>query len=68
MATRPILLVHGAWHGAWCWAALQAELDPARRAPRGPIDLPGHGLSTEPLGDLATDAERWSPPVSAIGR
>ena len=27
MTTKTVLLVHGAWHGAWCWATLQAELD-----------------------------------------
>jgi pimeloyl-ACP methyl ester carboxylesterase len=52
---RPILLVHGAWHGAWCWAALQAELD-RRGLPSYAVDLPGHGLSTLPLGDLHGDA------------
>ena len=58
-APRPILLVHGAWHGAWCWAALQAELD-RRGIASWAVDLPGHGVSTEPLGDLVTDAEPWS--------
>lgn len=53
---RPILLVHGAWHGAWCWATLQAELD-RRGLPSYAVDLPGHGLSTLPLGDLYGDAE-----------
>jgi pimeloyl-ACP methyl ester carboxylesterase len=53
---RPILLVHGAWHGAWCWAMLQAELD-RRGLPSYAIDLPGHGLSTLPLGDLHGDAD-----------
>ncbi len=53
---RPILLVHGAWHGAWCWATLQAELD-RRGLPSYAVDLPGHGLSTLPLGDLHGDAE-----------
>ena len=52
---RPILLVHGAWHGAWCWATLQAELD-RRGLPSYAVDLPGHGLSTLPLGDLHGDA------------
>ena len=52
---RPILLVHGAWHGAWCWAALQAELD-RRGIPSYAVDLPGHGLSLLPLGDLHGDA------------
>jgi pimeloyl-ACP methyl ester carboxylesterase len=53
---RPILLVHGAWHGAWCWATLQAELD-RRGIPSHAVDLPGHGVSTLPLGDLHGDAE-----------
>jgi hypothetical protein len=26
-ASLPIVLVHGAWHGAWCWAGLQHALD-----------------------------------------
>lgn len=53
---RPlIVLVHGAWHGAWCWAALQAELD-NRGIPSIALDLPGHGASTLPFGDLHGDA------------
>ena len=43
---RPIVLVHGAVHGAWCWAALQTELD-RRGVPSYAVDLPGHGASTE---------------------
>lgn len=23
---RPVVLVHGAWHGAWCWARVEAAL------------------------------------------
>jgi pimeloyl-ACP methyl ester carboxylesterase len=38
-----LVLVHGAWHGAWCWAALQAELD-RRIVPSIAVDLPGDGL------------------------
>lgn len=52
---RTVLLVHGAWHGAWCWSALQCELE-RRSVPSFAIDLPGHGLSTRPLGDVHTDA------------
>jgi pimeloyl-ACP methyl ester carboxylesterase len=37
-----ILLVHGAWHGAWCWSAVLAELG-ARGVEAQAIDLPGHG-------------------------
>jgi pimeloyl-ACP methyl ester carboxylesterase len=54
-----VVLVHGAWHGAWCWAALQAELD-SRGIPSLAIDLPGHGASTEPFGDLIGDAAALS--------
>ena len=66
MVPRPILLVHGAWHGAWCWSALQAELD-RRGVASWAIDLPGHGLSTEPLADLYTDADAVLAAASAIG-
>jgi pimeloyl-ACP methyl ester carboxylesterase len=50
-----VVLVHGAWHGAWCWAALQADLD-RRGIASIAIDLPGHGASSLPLGDLHGDA------------
>lgn len=54
-ANRTIVLVHGAWHGAWCWAATQAELD--RRGLHSlAIDRPGHGASTLPLSDMHGDA------------
>lgn len=51
-----VVLVHGAWHGAWCWATLQAELD-RRSIPSLAVDLPGHGVSTAPLGGLLADTE-----------
>jgi len=54
-----VVLVHGAWHGAWCWTTLQAELD-RRGIPSLAIDLPGHGASTEPYGDLISDAAALS--------
>ena len=53
---RPLVLVHGAWHGAWCWASLQAELD-RRGIASIAIDLPGHGSSVFPLGGLRHDAD-----------
>ena len=53
---RHIVLVHGAWHGAWCFSALQSELD-RRGVPSYAIDLPGHGASTEPLGGFTDDVE-----------
>lgn len=59
MSVRHVVLVHGAWHGAWCWAALQAELD-RRGVPSLAVDLPGHGSSTAPLTDLHGDAAEVS--------
>lgn len=52
--TPLIVLVHGAWHGAWCWTALQAALD-GRGIASIAIDLPGHGASTAPIGGLHDD-------------
>lgn len=42
MGDQPLLLVHGAWHGAWCWRPLQQRLD-ALGIVSSAIDLPGHG-------------------------
>lgn len=63
---RPVVLVHGAWHGAWCWAALQAELDRSG-VPSFAIDLPGHGASAEPLGDLHGDAATVASFIDRLG-
>lgn len=50
-----MVLVHGAWHGAWCWERVVAGLED-RGISAVAIDLPGHGASTAPLGDLRDDA------------
>ena len=52
-ASATVVLIHGAWHGAWCWDRVVALLD-AANVPTVAVDLPGHGASTEPLGDLYT--------------
>ena len=45
-------LVHGAWHGAWCWERLQAELE--QRGHRSvAVDLP----CDDPSAGLARNAE-----------
>jgi pimeloyl-ACP methyl ester carboxylesterase len=62
-----VILVHGAWHGAWCWAALQTELD-SRGIPSLAVDLPGHGASLEPGGDLAGDAAAVSQLLATFHR
>lgn len=56
-AVQPlVVLVHGAWHGAWCWAALQARLDALGIASLA-VDLPGHGASVASLTDLHGDGQ-----------
>ena len=66
--TQPlVVLVHGAWHGAWCWAALQAELD-GRGIASMAVDLPGHGASTLPLADLYGDAQHVADVVGVLQR
>jgi pimeloyl-ACP methyl ester carboxylesterase len=62
-----VVLVHGAWHGAWCWAALQAELDRQGVASIA-VDLPGHGASTLPLSDMYGDARHVVDVATRVGR
>jgi pimeloyl-ACP methyl ester carboxylesterase len=66
-ASPLVVLVHGAWHGAWCWSALQSRLDD-RGIASVAIDLPGHGVSTLPLGDLHGDAQHVADVIEALGR
>jgi len=65
-ASPPIVLVHGAWHGAWCFAGLQHALDELG-LPSYAIDLPGHGTSGEPLGTLHTDAAAVAATLRELG-
>jgi pimeloyl-ACP methyl ester carboxylesterase len=54
---KPVLFVHGAWHGAWCWKPVLGAL--ADRAVEAvAVDLPGHGEDMGALTDLHGDAER----------
>ncbi|WP_331737510.1 alpha/beta fold hydrolase [Streptomyces sp. NBC_00019] len=39
----PVLLVHGFYHGAWCWSEVSFELA-ARGVASVAVDMPGHGL------------------------
>jgi pimeloyl-ACP methyl ester carboxylesterase len=63
--TATVVLVHGAWHGAWCWDRVVDGLA-ARGVDAVAIDLPGHGASTEPLGDLHSDAAALSRALDAL--
>jgi pimeloyl-ACP methyl ester carboxylesterase len=52
-----VVLVHGAWHGAWCFDRVVDRLS-AAGIESVAVDLPGHGADPGPLGDLHTDATR----------
>jgi pimeloyl-ACP methyl ester carboxylesterase len=54
MSASTIILVHGAWHGAWCFGMLQRELERQGVHARA-VDLTSHGDPAEQLGGLADD-------------
>ena len=43
---RTVVLVHGAWHGPWCWASVLAGLD-EHGVPSVAVDLPGPDLHAD---------------------
>jgi len=49
---RTVVLVHGAWHGAWCWEAVIPQLD-AAGVPVVAVDLPSVSSPTATLQDDA---------------
>ena len=53
MAT--FLLVHGAWHGAWCWEKTAAELEKAGHRVVT-VDLPSHGNDKTPAHEVTLDS------------
>ena len=55
--TATVVLVHGAWHGAWCFERVLDRLADAGIAAIA-VDLPGHGADRGSLGDLHTDSAR----------
>jgi pimeloyl-ACP methyl ester carboxylesterase len=64
---RPIVLVLGAWGGAWAWGGLQHALD-RRGLASYAIDLPGRGTSTTPPSGLDGDIAALIAAVRALGR
>lgn len=61
--TPMIVLVHGAWHGPWCWGPLAEELGDLRVET---VDLPSAGPDPKALGDLNADVAAIKAVVSAI--
>jgi pimeloyl-ACP methyl ester carboxylesterase len=55
--TATVVLVHGAWHGAWCFDRVMPLLAEAN-VPAAAVDLPGHGRDAGPFTDLHGDASR----------
>ncbi|MEZ5080191.1 MAG: alpha/beta hydrolase [Thermoleophilia bacterium] len=50
MSPSPVLLVHGAWGGAWAWGFVQAALE-ERGIPSVAVDLPSRGTAPSTLAD-----------------
>lgn len=48
------VLIHGAYHGAWCWHEVRAELE-ARDHEAVSFDLPAHGIDTTPVAEVTFD-------------
>jgi len=63
--TPSLLLVHGAWHGPWCWEKLTPELD-ARGIPWRTVALPCVGDDPKLLGGVAEDARAIEAAAGAI--
>ncbi|HTU75845.1 MAG TPA: alpha/beta hydrolase [Trebonia sp.] len=57
-AEVPVVLVHGMWHGSWCWSLVTVELA-ARGVMSVAVDLDGHGLKARP------PHSRWGRPMDA---
>jgi pimeloyl-ACP methyl ester carboxylesterase len=66
--SAPIVLLHGFWHGTWCWSPVLAELASRKRIAT-PVDMAGHGLNARrPRSALARpfDAEAFATEVSPV--
>ena len=48
------VLIHGSWHGAWCWYKIVPRLRAAGHRVVAP-DMPGHGRDHTPLGGITMD-------------
>jgi pimeloyl-ACP methyl ester carboxylesterase len=62
------VLVHGAWHGAWCWQRLRPLLEADGHGVHTP-DLPGHGADRTPRAGVSMPAyiDRVVDAVDAAG-
>jgi pimeloyl-ACP methyl ester carboxylesterase len=49
------ILVHGAWHGSWCWDKIAPFLEKVGHQVQAP-DLPGHGDDKTPIAEISLKA------------
>lgn len=49
------VLVHGAWHGGWCWDKVVPLLEKKGHKVEAP-DLPGHGKDRTPISEISLQA------------
>src|SRR5262249_50243486 len=59
----PILLLHGLWHGTWCWSEVLARLTAAGRRALA-VDMAGRGLRA---GGVAARTARPFDPAALAG-
>ena len=57
------VLVHGAWHGAWCWFKVVLRLERAGHTVIA-LDLPGLGRDETPLTDVSLDT--WTTRICQV--
>jgi pimeloyl-ACP methyl ester carboxylesterase len=48
------VLVHGAWHGAWCWHKIVPALEAEGHTVIA-VDLPGHGDDDSPVSEMTLE-------------
>ena len=76
--TTPVLFVHGAWHGAWCWKENFLPYFAQRGYTSHAISLRGHGTSQRPthfrlariadyVADVARVVEQLPDPPVLVG-
>jgi len=69
------VLIHGAWHGAWCWKNVIPHIEKEGHKVVAP-DLPGHGEDKRPIAEITLKAytdrvcqilDEQSDPVNLVG-
>ena len=53
---KHFVLIHGAWHGAWCWYKIVAGLEEAGHRATA-LDLPSAGIDGTPPGTVTLQAQ-----------